>query len=157
MNNQAILSVLDNLCEQGRDSLHATLDLIEQHRGIAIDARLTRCLEVSRNSADRLLRSIDDARDLLAGVFPQGRDMRRFDAARCIGQTVELLNLVAAPDAARILLNKPSEPHMIWQDQQTLERGLTRILEVALKLSVAGGIYAEIARGSAADGIRIAI
>jgi hypothetical protein len=74
MTNQAILSIFDYLCNEARNSAHSLFGLTELEGETAADLALRACIEGSRASTDRLLRSIDDVRELLAGESPRERN-----------------------------------------------------------------------------------
>jgi CheY-like chemotaxis protein len=157
MTNQTILSILNNLCNEARDSVEATLGLIEFHRDTAAGATLRTCLETGRSSADRLLRSIDDVRDLLSGASLPGRAAEKFDVAHYLEDTVELLNLASGERATRISLQAPREPVTIRQDRQAVEQVLARILDAAIKLTLTGEVVTAIERGPGGNGIRLTV
>ena len=87
MNNEAILSVLNNLCTEARNSAHATFGLMELHHNAASDSTLLACLAISASSADRLLRSMDDLRELLSSASATPRLVEEFDLAPCLSET----------------------------------------------------------------------
>ncbi len=161
MTNQAIMTILNSLCNQARDSVQATLGLIGL-RGDASSEAWKNSLANSRSSADRLLRLIDDIRDLLASAPPPARATEQFDAAHCIGQAIELINLASGEPASgepasRIVLEAPFESILIRQDRRTVEQVFTRILNAALKMGVAGDVHAALVPIPGRAGGRFAI
>ncbi len=148
MTNQAILSILNNLCAEARDSVHATFGLIDVYRDAQAGALLETCLDASRNSADHLLRSIDDVRDLLSGETPERKTAEEFDVAQCLQETIELVNLASGERGSRILLAPPFERVVIRQDRQAVEQLFARLLDAALKLSLSREVLVSIGRRS---------
>jgi len=158
MNNPTILKVLlNNLCDEARHSGYATLRLIELHRDTEADVRLQKGLESGRGSVDRLLRYVDDIRDLLSSDPPAGKAAEKFDAALCLEETVELLNLASGMGTNRIVLQPLPEPVTIRQDRQIVGQVLARVLEAALKLTPAGGIPIAIEEGAPGQGLRFSV
>ena len=104
MTNQTILSLLNYLCNEARNSVQASFGLMALGPNLSPDPAWQACLENSKCGADRLLRCIDDIRELLstgnAGVR-SGRGVR-FDAV--LGETIELLNLASGDRASRLIL-----------------------------------------------------
>ena len=70
MTNQTILSLLDYLCNEARNSVHASFGLMALRAEMAAEAAWQSCLETSKSSAERLLRSIDDIRELVSPEAP---------------------------------------------------------------------------------------
>ena len=70
MTNQTILSLLNYLCNEARNSLQASFGLMALGPSVAPDPAWQTCLENSKCGADRLLRSIDDIRELLSAETP---------------------------------------------------------------------------------------
>jgi len=157
MTNEAILSVLNNLCNEARNSAHATFGLMELNRNRPSDSPLHASLEVGRSSADRLLRCMDDLRELLSGAPAAPDVVEEFDLASCLRETIELLNLVAGEKAAQIRLKASREPLTLRQDRQAVEQVLTRILDAASKLHETGELYVVTNGDAAGDGVRFAI
>jgi CheY-like chemotaxis protein len=157
MTNEAILAVLNNLCNEARNSVHATFGLIELHRGAtATDSSWQAGLEIGRASADRLLCSIDDVRDLLSNT-PVLDAVEEFDLSLCLGETIELMSLASREQANRIVLQAPVEPLLVRQDRQAVEQVLTRILDAVLKLARTGQVSVTSSVGPGGSGVRFAI
>lgn len=127
MTNQAILAVLDYLCNEARNSVHATqglLQLLREREGSYREASHA----IGARSSDKMLQFIDDAREL-ASPEPQGEpDVATFDFAMAVGEIVEVLNLASRRHQARLEFRGPREPVMIAQDRMALEQALTRVL-----------------------------
>jgi CheY-like chemotaxis protein len=153
MTNEAILGILDNLCNDARNSMHAVFGLLEPPGDSLTDCRWQSCVETGRASADRLLRAIDDARELLAGPPAAPQAGGGFDLSVCLREAVELLNL-ANPDRGRpISLGARALP--VRQDRHAVEQVLIRILTAARELAGAGGVRVEGA--VLPDGLRFTI
>ena len=109
--------------------------MMEMLPAIESDASWQGYLDLGRSSADRLLRSIDDFRDLLSTATPGEQAVEEFDLALCLGEIVDLLNLASASPSSRIIFEAPFEPLPIRLDRQMMEQILTRILDTILKLA----------------------
>jgi CheY-like chemotaxis protein len=157
MTNEAILNVLNNLCNEARNAAHATFGLMELHRNDAADSPWRASLEIGRSSADRLLQCMDDLRELLSGE-PAALDVvEEFDLASALSETVELLNLVAGERAVRIRMKASSQSLMVRQDRQSVEQALTRILDAASKIAETGELYVATNPDAAGDGVLFTI
>src|SRR5271168_108862 len=88
MNNRATLAILEHLSNEARNSMHATFGVMEFLRDTVTDPAQRSSVAIGRTSADRLLRSIDDVRDLLAGT-PVVATPEEFDLALCAGEIIE--------------------------------------------------------------------
>lgn len=157
MTNEAILSVLTNLCNQARNSAHTTFGLIELHRNRASDSTLRACLETARSSADRLLEAMDDFRELLSGATAAPGLVEDFDLMRCLNDTIELLNLASGEKMAQIHLEASQEPQIIRQDRHAVEQVLTRILDASSKLTEAGELHVAASILSGRNAVRCVI
>lgn len=96
MTNQAILSIFDYLCNEARNSVHGLFGLMEVSGDTASDFAWRGYIDGGRSGTDRLLRSIDDVRELLGPELPAGGTAEEFEAALCLGEAIDLLNLAAA-------------------------------------------------------------
>ena len=104
MTNQTILSLLNYLCNEARNSVHATFGLMALCPNMAPDPGWQTSLENSKHSSDRLLRCIDDIRELLATETPAFDPTENFDIALLLGETIEVLNLASRDRASRLIL-----------------------------------------------------
>lgn len=154
MTNQTMLSLLDYLCNEARNSVHATFGLMALCPNLTPDPGWRTCLENSKSSADRLLRSIDDIRELLAAETPLLDPAEEFDLTLCLGETMEVLNLASGGRASRLILDSPLRPVMGRQHRRAVEQTLTRILDAVSKLGRKG--EARVAAGAFADGQGVA-
>lgn len=139
MTNAAILDILNHLCNEARNSVHATFGIMELLPP-AVDPDWQSYLDMSRSSADRLLAAIDDFRTLFSSDTPTADTVEEFDLSLCLGETIEMLNLAAGKPSGRILLEAPLGPLAIRQHRQSVEQLLTRLLDSILKLTPAGDI-----------------
>jgi len=138
---------LDYLCNEARNSVHATFGLMAMCPNPEPGWRTH--LENSKSSADRLLRSIDDIRELLNPDAPAFESAEEFDLTLCLGETIEVLNLASGDRASRLILHAPASPVMGRQHRRGVEQVLMRILDAVAKLSQKG--EARVTAG-AADG-----
>lgn len=138
MTNQSMLNLLDYLCNEARNSVHASFGLMGLRPDLLADPGLRTCLENSKSSADRLLRSIDDVRELLSPEGPALEPPEDFDLTLCLGETIEVLNLAAGSRAGRLILESPIRPVIGRQHQRAVEQTLTRILGAVSKLGHKG-------------------
>src|SRR5271155_5768174 len=155
MTNAAVLDILNHLCNEARNSVHATFGVMELLPPAAANPAWQTYLDISRSSADRLLGSIDDFRDLFSDPLPASDAVEEFDLTLCLGEIVELLNLASQNPASHIVLEAPLEPLPVRQRRKSVEHMLTRILDSALKLTAAGDIYVSASLSS--DGVGFSI
>lgn len=138
MTNQSMLNLMDYLCNEARNSVHASFGLMALRPDLLPDPGLQAWLENSKSSADRLLRSIDDVRELLSPQTPVLEPAEEFDLTLCLGETIEVLNLAAGSRAGRLILQSPVRPVMGRQHRRAVEQTLTRILDAVSKLGRKG-------------------
>ena len=155
MTDEAILGILDSLCNEARNSMHAVFGLLELPAEAIPDARWQSSVEAGRASADRLLHAIDDVRELLASPLAESAATEEFDLADCLRTTVELLNLAGVEDGAPVCLGAPPGVVLVRQNRRGIEQVLMRLVSAARKMGGAGSVRIE---GTAsADGIRLSI
>jgi CheY-like chemotaxis protein len=155
MTNEVLASLFGNLATQARDTVQAVFRLIELEARQAANSEQGVCLDACRNSADSLLRTIDDMRSLFTEV-PPVRIAQEFDLARCLADTVELLNLSAVSAAGRLQLELPDGPRILLHgDREAVEEVLTRVLAAAVKLSPMGAVGVRFEPGPCAVAIVI--
>lgn len=157
MTNEAVLDILNYLCNDARNSVHASFGALELLPHAAMDPTWQTYLDISRSSADRLLGSIDDFRELFSKASPASDTVEEFDLALCLGEIIELLNLASEKQASRLLLKASAEPAPVRQHRKSAEQLLTRILDSALKLTPAGDICVSTGAPSSGGDIRIAV
>ena len=157
MTNQNILSLLDYLCNEARNSVHATFGLLALRPELSADPSLQNCLDSSKSSADRLLRSIDDLRELLSADTPHADLADEFDINLCLGETIELLNLASNDRASRLILQPSAMPVVGCQDRRAVEQTITRVLGSISKLSQKGEVRVSVSSLPDQTGVRLEI
>jgi CheY-like chemotaxis protein len=156
MNNQATLAILEHLSNQARNSMHATFGVMEFLRDTVTDPAQRSSVAIGRASADQLLRSIDDVRDLLSSSVPAPASLEEFDLALCAGEIIQVLHLASGrPD--HMILDAPPRPLLLTQDHKAVEQVLSRVLNVAFKLSPASGVRVRLRPWHDENGIRLTI
>jgi CheY-like chemotaxis protein len=136
--------------------MHTIFGFMELAHDTEIDPALRESAAVSRASADQLLRSIDDIRELVADAPPALAAIEDMDLTLLTGEVSEVLNLASGRRRRRITLNCPAGSLPIMQDRKAVEQVLTRILSTALKLAGGTDVYVNL-EGRATNGIRLSI
>jgi two-component system sensor histidine kinase/response regulator len=157
MTNQSILSLLNYLCNEARNSVHASFGLMALCPSLVPDPGWQTCIDNSRSGADRLLRSIDDIRELLSAEKPLLDPAEEFDITLCLGETVEVLNLASGDRASRIVLEPSARPVNGRQHRRALEQTLTRVLDAVSKLGRKGQVLVTAERATEGDGVRFEV
>ncbi|HEV8038184.1 MAG TPA: response regulator [Bryobacteraceae bacterium] len=157
MTNAAVLDILNYLCNDARNSVHASFGALEFLPHAAMDPTWQTYLDISRSSADRLLGSIDDFRELFSEASPASDTVEEFDLGMCLGEITELLNLASQKPACRVVLKACAQPWLVRQHRKSVEQLLTRILDSALKLTSAGDILVSMGAPSSDSEIRISV
>ncbi len=157
MTNKTILSLLDYLCNEARNSVHATFGLMALCPDLAGDPSWQGCLDSSKSSADRLLRSIDDIRELFSTEAPLADLAEEFDLTLSIGETMEVLNLASGEGPGRLILQPPATPLIGRQDRRAVEQAMTRVLGAVSKLSSKGEVRVAVSGLPADAGVRCEI
>jgi CheY-like chemotaxis protein len=157
MTNQTVLSLLNYLCNEARNSVHASFGLMALCPSLIPDPGWQICLDNSKSSADRLLRSIDDIRELLSTEAPSFGPAEEFDVTLCLGETIELLNLASGDRASRLILQSPARPITGRQHRRALEEALMRVLDAVSKLGRKGEARVTVERAMDGDGVRLEI
>ena len=157
MTNQAVLSLLNYLCNEARNSVHASFGLLALGPGLAPDPGWQTCLENSKSSADRLLRSIDDIRELLSSDQSALEPPEELDLTLCLGEIIEVLNLAAGERASRLVLQSGARPVIGRQHRRAIEQVLMRILDVVAKLGRKGEALISAVRTTGGDGVSVEI
>jgi hypothetical protein len=139
MTNEAILAVLEHFCNEARNFAHAAFGIMELQPGSAAD-EADDSAAIGRTSADQLLRSIDDVRDLLTNAAPAPGATEKFDVGLCAMEIVEVLNLASGRRATHMLLETLPGALPITQDRKAVEQILTRVLDTAFKLAQTGEV-----------------
>jgi CheY-like chemotaxis protein len=157
MTNQTVLSLLNYLCNEARNSVHASFGLMALCPSLAPDLGWQTCLDNSKSSADRLLRSIDDIRELLSTEKPTFDPGEEFDVTMCLAETIELLNLAAGDRGSRLVMERPAHPITGRQQRRVVEQALMRVLDAVSKLGRKGQATVTAGRAHNCDGMRIEI
>ena len=87
MTNQTTLKLFDLLCNEARNTLHLTLGLLEAHCNCGTPGNGDGCNRSNRMSVDRLLRLIDDMRELFVDTPPLAGAAEEFDVSLRLGET----------------------------------------------------------------------
>jgi CheY-like chemotaxis protein len=157
MTNQTVLSLLNYLCNEARNSVHASFGLMALSPSLAPDLGWQTCLDNSKSSADRLLRSIDDIRELLSTEKPTFDPGEEFDVTLCLGETIELLNLAVGDRGSRLVMERPAHPIIGRQQRRALEQALMRVLDAVSKLGRKGQATVTAGPAHNGDGMRFEI
>lgn len=157
MTDAAILDILNYLCNEARNSVHASFGVMQLLPDTGADTACQNYIDISRSSADRLLGSIDDFRDLFSSASPALDSVEEFDLALCLGEIIDLLNLASRKPASRIVLKASSEQLLVRQHRKLVEQILTRVLDATLKLTSAGESYVSIGTVSNASDVQVSI
>jgi CheY-like chemotaxis protein len=135
--------------------MHAAFGLMELRPDPSDGPAWHTCLNASQSAADRLLRTLDDMRELVSGETPVPGAVEEIDLALCVCEIAGLLNLADGARAARVIVECAEQP-MIRQDRPALEQALARILKLTLELSPIGVVRVTLAPAEA-DHLRLAI
>jgi CheY-like chemotaxis protein len=140
MTNETISAILEHLSMEARNSAHATFGMIDMLRDVATDSARQASLAIGAAGPDRLLRALDDVRDLLSSAPPAPGRIEEFDLSLCTGEIIEVLNLASGRRAKHMVLDAPVEPLLMKQDRKAVEQVLTRVLDTAFKLAQTGTV-----------------
>jgi CheY-like chemotaxis protein len=121
-----------------------------------VDPGWRTCLENSKSSADRLLRSIDDIRELVVADSAEFEPAEEFDLTLSLGEIVEVLNLASCGRASRLVLESAARA-VGRQHRRAVEQALTRILDAAAKLGQRGEVRVSARPVPASAGVRLEI
>ncbi len=157
MTNQTILSLLNYLCNEARNSVQASFGLMALCPTVATDPAWQNCIENSKCGADRLLRCIDDIRELLSTETAAFAPAEEFDVTLCLGETIEVLNLASGDRASRLILQSATRPVTGRQHRRAVEQALMRVLDAVSKLGHKGNAMITVARASECDGVQFEI
>jgi two-component system sensor histidine kinase/response regulator len=157
MTNQTILSLLNYLCNEARNSVHASFGLMALGSSVTPDPTWQPVLDNSKSAADRLLRCIDDIRELLATETPAFDPPEDFDITLCLGETIEVLNLVSSDRASRLILQSAGRPVIGRQHRRAVEQVLMRILDAVSKLGRKGEALVTVTRADDGEGVQFEI
>lgn len=136
MTDQIITNLLSYLSNEARNTMHSIVGLMEMHADESRDASERAGVDLSRASADRLLRSIDDVQALFCDEALTPCTTEEFDLQIALEDIIELLNLSAPDSLGRLVLEIPNAPPIsVSDDRRIIEQMLTRLFDSALKLS----------------------
>jgi CheY-like chemotaxis protein len=156
MTNEAVAAILDYLCTETRNSMHAILGCMELADDAQADPAQRAAAAAGRASADQLLGSIDDIHELTANAPPAPVTFEKLDLVLCAGEIIEALNLASGKRRRKITLDASPEAVSITQDRKAVEQVLTRVLGTAMKLARGAEVYVTLAECEE-NGIRLAI
>lgn len=154
MTNQTILSLLNYLCNEARNSVHASFGLMALCPSLVPDPAWHNCLDNSKRGADRLLRCIDDIREVLSTEASAFEPAEEFDVTLCLGETIELLNLASSDRASRLVMKTPVRSVTGRQHRREVEQALLRILDAVSKLGRKGDALVSVVRAIEGDGVQ---
>jgi two-component system, sensor histidine kinase and response regulator len=157
MTNQTILSLLNYICNEARNSVQASFGLMALCPTLAPNPAWQACIENSKYGADRLLRCIDDIRELLSTEKPMFDPVEEFDVTLCLGETIELLNLASGDRASRLILPAATRPVTGWQHRRAVEQVLMRVLDAVSKLGRKGEALVTVVAAIDGNGVQIEI
>jgi CheY-like chemotaxis protein len=151
MTNQTILSLLSYLSNEARNSLQASFILPALGPSAPPDPAWVTCLANGKYSADRLLRCIDDIRELLSTESPAVDQAEEFDVTLCLGETSAVLNLASGDRASRLILESPPRSVTGRQHRRAVQQVLTRVLDAVSKLGPKGEVLISAMQASERD------
>src|SRR5271165_953086 len=157
MTNQTILSLLNYICNEARNSVQASFGLMALFPTLAPDPAWQSCIENCKGGADRLLRCIDDTRELLSTETPTFDPAEEFDVTLCLGETIQLLNLAAGDRASRLVLQTPARPVTGRLHRRAVEQAMMRVLDAVSKLGRKGDALVSVVRATETDGVQFEI
>src|ERR1700761_2809579 len=157
MTNQTLLSLLNYLCNEARNSVQASFGLMALCPTLAPDPAWLSCIENSKGGADRLLRCIDDIRELLSVEPPAFDPAEEFDFTLCLGETIELLNLASGNRASRLILQSPARAVVGRHQRRAVEQILMRVLDAVSKLGRKGDALITALPAIDGDGLQFEI
>ena len=149
MTGEAILPLLDHLCNEARNAMHSAFGLMEFQPDPGCRPAWYACLQGSRSSADELLRTIDDLRELVAGPPSPREPAGTFDLTLCAGEVATVLNFAAERNAPKLIVDPQSQPFQISHPRKAFEQILARILKLALKLAQSANVRIALAPAGA--------
>lgn len=147
MTSEAILPLLDHLCNEARNSMHAAFGMAEVQAEPVAPAVWHDWLQASRASTDRLLRTIDDLRELVAGPPQVWESAEQFDLTLAAGEVALVLNFAGESNHAKLMVDPKSQPMLICHPRQALEQLLARVLKLVWKLTSSGTVGISVEGG----------
>jgi CheY-like chemotaxis protein len=153
---EAISAILEHLCNEARNSVHATFGAMEFEIEGGSDSRRASAA-IGRASADQLLRSIDDVRELISSAAPAPATLEEFDLERCACEVIEALNLASGKRRSHMVLESLNGPLLLTQDRKATEQMLTRVLDAAFKLTLSSDVHVKISAAAGGTSVRLGI
>ena len=148
MNREALFRLFDHLRSEARYVMQATDGWIQAQAEAAIHPALRERLNACRAGADRLAAIIHDIREVFGAEPRLSKTAEDFDLARCLEETVDLLNLTGAPGRLALQVQRP--PIAIRQHRAVVEQVLSGVLEGSLSSTEQGAI--AVSAAPAAEG-----
>jgi CheY-like chemotaxis protein len=145
--DKTILPLLDHLCNEARNAMHSAFGLMEFQPDSDSRAAWHACLQASRSSADRLLRTVDDLRELVAGPPVFRESIEPFDLAVSVGEVATVLSFASKDKGARLVVGQQDQPVRVCYPRQAFEQMFTRVFKLVLKLSPSATIRISDAPG----------
>ena len=135
MTHQSFSIILNQLSYEASNSLNASLESVEAIAAAKQDQpEWTRCAEMGRTSADRMLRCLDDLQFVFSGKELPVEETGIFDLTESLNQITAMLALTSAEQSRRIVF-EGGAPLPVRQQKREVERALTGILDAACKAS----------------------
>ena len=157
MTNETISVILEHLCNEARNSMHTSFGVMDLLRDVLTDPAQRASVAIGRTSADQLLRSIDDVRDLLTSVPVAPAVLEEFDLALYTAEVIEVLNLASGKRRRHMILDAPAGPLTLTQNRRAVEQVLTRILDTAFKLTEVSDVQVRLRPGHSEGSARLAV
>ncbi len=107
--------------------------------------------------ADKLLRCIDDVRDLCSHAPVPPGTTEEFDMLFCAEEIVAVLNLASGERVPRMVVNRPQQSVPVNQDRNAIEQVLMRVLDSALKLTEADETQLSLTIAGGETGIKLTL
>jgi CheY-like chemotaxis protein len=156
MTNQSIVSLLDYLCNEARNSIQASLSFMAFYPALAPDLGGLNGID-GKGGVDRLLRSIDDIRELLSPDLPALDPAEEFDVTLCLGEIIEVLNLASGDRTSRLILQRRGHPVSGRHHRRAVEQILMRVLDAVSKLGRKGEVSITAIPANEGNGVRFEI
>jgi CheY-like chemotaxis protein len=145
MTKEAISTILDHICNQARNSVHATFGAIELMRdGFTVSTLAERPPVVGADSSESLLQFIDDVRELISVAPPAPPRWEELDLVLCVSGIIDALNMASRRRGRHMVLESPQSSLVITQDRSNLEDVLTRVLKTAFHLTGTSEIHVRL-------------
>ena len=106
---------------------------------------------------DRLLRCVNEVRDLCSQAAAPPGTTEEFDMVACARDIIDVLNLASGKRVQRVALNQSPSSLPVNQDRTAVEQVLTRVLDSALKLTEAGEEQLSLTIAGSETGIKLAL